>query len=85
MDFAGRRLSGHRRWLKAASRQPGWLGGGDQTSVRKVLMKTGGPRELPTDSKNIGVSYKPPGTDSANKQGWEARCSPEREQPAGRP
>lgn len=53
--------------------------------MRKVLMKTGGPRELPTDSKNTGVSYKPPGTDSANKQGWEARCSPEREQPAGRP
>lgn len=64
--------------------QPGWLGGGDQTSA-KVLMKTGGLWEPPTDSRNTGVSYKPPGAKSANKLGWEARCSPSRERPSGRP
>lgn len=53
--------------------------------MRKVLMKTGGLWERPADSKNTGVSYKPPGTDSANKLGWEARCSPSRDRPAGRP
>lgn len=53
--------------------------------MRKALMKTGGLWERPADSKNTGVSYKPPGADSANKLGWEARCSPSRDRPAGRP